>query len=214
MYYMLCALRHLDGDDMLAEFYLEKFVSEDNQYKYYRSATFRNIFGDIQIDREWGRVGNNPRYISDLYPDLESAVLSMQRVKHTKISRGYSLIYQDIPKEPYVGLIPRRLYGYLDVKTFELFRADSFMYEVCERAARYGVIYTGSFVQLSAQDMIAIKVGRSECLSDLQDTTKAYISTIQSKLRAFGLCLSASVPGWQPPSGSAWLTPNRRAFPA
>ena len=68
-------LRRVDPDSNVARFYLLTLE--------------RDLFGNVVVTRQWGRVGTAGRQITEPYPTEEAAVEAMTVLAAAKRKRGY-----------------------------------------------------------------------------------------------------------------------------
>jgi len=69
---------------------LEKNVPEKNQARYYRLALWRNLFGEVSLMREYGRLGQKGGHLRfDLFYDEYKAKEAFDSLLKQKLRRGY-----------------------------------------------------------------------------------------------------------------------------
>lgn len=60
-----------------------------NMHRFYAVGLDTDLFGDVVVVREWGRIGTVGRRRLDLYADLNAGVGAWSRMIETKRRRGY-----------------------------------------------------------------------------------------------------------------------------
>ena len=70
---------------------VERIEAAENCMRFYRFELFRNLFGDWQLDREWGRIGRLGTIGSTLHGDIEDALNCAHAILALKVSRGYDV---------------------------------------------------------------------------------------------------------------------------
>ncbi len=183
----------------IAEVYLEREDPAENAYRFYNAQVIENLFGDIQLDIYWGRIGTIGRRRSMVYDTLEEAIATLDRLRFREQARGYTTLFHESAGSPFISLIPRRAYPYLDLRLGQLFSTETRLFNVSERMRERGVIYTGDFVKLAPKDIMEAIAQKSQTKERVVDHTSFVISAVKSRLSEFGLRLQASVPGWVPP---------------
>lgn len=76
--------------------YLEKRAPEKNLARFYSLTILPNLFGEWSLQREWGRIGRNGQIRIAFFPTYDQALHALQRIKTTKIRRGYQIIPQQL----------------------------------------------------------------------------------------------------------------------
>jgi predicted DNA-binding WGR domain protein len=72
---------------------LVKIVPEKNQARFYRLTLWPNLFGEVSLVREYGRLGQNGGHLRfDLFADEDAAVETYNRLLKQKLRRGYVFI--------------------------------------------------------------------------------------------------------------------------
>lgn len=60
-----------------------------NMHRFYAVGLDTDMFGDVVVVREWGRIGNVGRRRLDLYADLGAGVAAWRDLLKAKERRGY-----------------------------------------------------------------------------------------------------------------------------
>jgi predicted DNA-binding WGR domain protein len=69
---------------------LVKEVPAKNQARFYRLALWRNLFGEVSLMREYGRLGQKGGHLRfDLFHDEEKAIEAFESLLKQKRRRGY-----------------------------------------------------------------------------------------------------------------------------
>src|SRR5690348_1487605 len=72
---------------------LVKIVPEKNQARFYRLTLWPNLFGEVSLVREYGRLGQTGGHLRfDLFPDADTANEAFQRLLKQKLRRGYNVL--------------------------------------------------------------------------------------------------------------------------
>jgi len=185
---------------MIAEIYLERADSEKNEFRYYSCTVSNNLFGLVQLDRKWGRIGMSSTTMTEAFDSVEDAVIAACRVQFVKEKRGYTTISCEIPPRPVVRIIPRRYHSYLSLKFSQLVEDDNALFEVSEKLRASDVVYVGQVVQLSELDVLKLIASPHEELKNLKHVTGTILGNLRRRLSDFGLSLNSSVPGWKRPT--------------
>lgn len=61
-----------------------------NMARYYGLAVRRNLFGEWELVREWGRIGRSGQVRSAAYHTERAAAAALDRQRRVKERRGYS----------------------------------------------------------------------------------------------------------------------------
>jgi predicted DNA-binding WGR domain protein len=70
---------------------LVKLVPAQNQARFYRLAIWPDLFGEVSLVREYGRLGQSGgRLRLDPFPDQDAASQAFQRILKRKLRRGYT----------------------------------------------------------------------------------------------------------------------------
>lgn len=68
---------------------LARIQPERNQWRFYRLALWPDLFGQVCLVREWGRIGRPGRLRRDPFPDAALAAQALEQLARTKRRRGY-----------------------------------------------------------------------------------------------------------------------------
>ena len=60
-----------------------------NMARFYRLGVTRDLFGQIVIVRQWGRIGTSGRQMTEAMPNYEAAALRVRLLAEGKQRRGY-----------------------------------------------------------------------------------------------------------------------------
>ena len=184
---------------MIAEVYLEREAPNLNEYRFYRCTVFYNLFNDIQLDRKWGRIDGSENTRSEIFDTENQAIVALSRIQFVKEKRKYTTLFCDIPDQPYINMISRRYFPYLNLKTSQFLGEDKRLYMVSEKLRPYGIIYVGEFVKLTERQIIQLMCNSNDELQNLKATGRI-IDHLKERLSSYGLSLKASTPGWVRPS--------------
>ncbi|MEO9735478.1 MAG: WGR domain-containing protein [Hyphomicrobiales bacterium] len=61
-----------------------------NKWRYYGMSVQRNLFGEWELSREWGRIGHTSRLRRDVFASPGRALDSMRDLVTRKSRRGYA----------------------------------------------------------------------------------------------------------------------------
>jgi predicted DNA-binding WGR domain protein len=68
---------------------LVKIAPSENQFRFYRLALWRDLFGGVSLAREWGRIGQPGKLRLDPYPDEAQAARALERHARLRLRHGY-----------------------------------------------------------------------------------------------------------------------------
>ena len=68
---------------------LRRIRPEHNERRFYVLAVAADLFGNIVLMRNWGRIGTGGRQREDLHCDFTAAAESLDRLAQKKRRRGY-----------------------------------------------------------------------------------------------------------------------------
>ena len=71
---------------------IERVDHDANMYRFYRLRLMPDLFGDVSLLREWGRIGTQGRHRIDCFEDEGSAANAMIALFRAKQKRGYQLV--------------------------------------------------------------------------------------------------------------------------
>ena len=180
---------------MLAEVYLER----DKTGRFHRCEITENLFGDIQLDRVWGSIGQKGQRRVDLFDTLDLAVAALSRVEFVLQRRGYVTLHCDVPEQAFVRMIQRRYFAYLNVKLGCLFADNNELFHLSERLRPHGIIYAGDLVQLTERQLVFLLSAPNDRFTRLRDTMEATVGALHAQLAGFGLRIGGTTPGWVRP---------------
>jgi predicted DNA-binding WGR domain protein len=75
--------------DFSAPTILRRIRPEHNERRFYALAVTADLFGNIVLLRNWGRIGTGGKQRGDLHPDYTSAATTLERLAGRKRRRGY-----------------------------------------------------------------------------------------------------------------------------
>lgn len=70
---------------------LDRIRPEHNERRFYALFLGVNLFGEIHLFRNWGRIGTGGRIRFDVCAGTEEAMLALQKLAHAKRRRGYQM---------------------------------------------------------------------------------------------------------------------------
>ena len=68
---------------------LGRIRPEQNQRRFYAALVTADLFGNILLFRNWGRIGTGGRVRLDLYSGAPEAMTALEKLRRTKHRRGY-----------------------------------------------------------------------------------------------------------------------------
>lgn len=68
---------------------LTRIQPERNQWRFYHLALWPDLFGQVCLVREWGRIGRPGRLRHDPFPNTALAAQALELIARTKRRRGY-----------------------------------------------------------------------------------------------------------------------------
>jgi predicted DNA-binding WGR domain protein len=80
---------------------LRRIRPEHNERRFYALAVRADLFGNIVLMRNWGRIGTGGSQREDLQCDFTSAAESLERLARKKRRRGYvnyGVAHLDLPE--------------------------------------------------------------------------------------------------------------------
>lgn len=69
---------------------IERVNPDTNMYRFDRLRLLPDLFGDVSLLREWGRIGTQGQYKIELFTDAEQATDAMLTIYYAKQKRGLS----------------------------------------------------------------------------------------------------------------------------
>ncbi len=77
------------GDFTQTTLRLQRIRPNKNERRFYAMTVTSDLFGQVVLVRNWGRVGAGGRLRWDLHPDLSTADRSLRDLARRKCRRGY-----------------------------------------------------------------------------------------------------------------------------
>ena len=68
---------------------LTRIRPEKNERRFYAVDISRDMFGEITVSRNWGRIGTSGRQRYDPYPNIRAAQQALDVITKSKRKRGY-----------------------------------------------------------------------------------------------------------------------------
>ena len=68
---------------------LTRIRPERNEWRFYRLELWPDLFGQVCLVREWGRIGRPGRLRRDPFPDIPRAERARNQLASAKRRRGY-----------------------------------------------------------------------------------------------------------------------------
>jgi predicted DNA-binding WGR domain protein len=68
---------------------LTRIRPEKNERRFYTVDISQDMFGQISVSRNWGRIGTSGRLRYDPYPDIHAAQRALDVITKSKRKRGY-----------------------------------------------------------------------------------------------------------------------------
>ncbi len=68
---------------------LTRIRPEKNERRFYAVDISRDMFGQISVSRNWGRIGTSGRQRYDPYPNIPLAQQALNLIANSKRMRGY-----------------------------------------------------------------------------------------------------------------------------
>jgi len=68
---------------------LQRIRPQKNERRFYTVTITSDLFGQVVLLRNWGRVSTGGRLRWDLYPDISTAEASLRDLARRKRQRGY-----------------------------------------------------------------------------------------------------------------------------
>jgi len=68
---------------------LTRIRPEKNERRFYAVDVSRDMFGQISVSRNWGRIGTSGRQRYDPYPNIRAAQQALDVIANSKWKRGY-----------------------------------------------------------------------------------------------------------------------------
>lgn len=72
-----------------ADIALTRIRPERNEWRFYRLGLWPDLFGQVCLVREWGRIGRPGQMRHESFPDGVKAALALDRLASAKRKRGY-----------------------------------------------------------------------------------------------------------------------------
>ena len=185
--------------------YLERIDPAENCMRFYRFELFRNLFGDWQLDREWGRIGRSGTVSSTIHDDGEDALNCAHAILAYKVgSRHYTVQSLDWSRSNIIGLLPRRKQGVLNLKLCAFFAGHRVFQEMALRMYRHNIFYMGELVQLSPEDVaLFMRQKGSDSYAEYFDLIRTRMDELTAALAECDLSLGSKANGWMRPDGES-----------
>ena len=68
---------------------LKRIDLTKNMRRFYRMSLQPDLFGGVDLVREWGRIGFRGQWLIERHPGEDEAVLAMLKLEAAKRKRGY-----------------------------------------------------------------------------------------------------------------------------
>lgn len=68
---------------------LDRIRPAQNERRFYAASITADLFGNILLFRNWGRIGTGGRIRFDLYSGTPEAMTALEKLSRTKHRRGY-----------------------------------------------------------------------------------------------------------------------------
>lgn len=75
----------------MTEVYLRRHDPARNMARFYRMQVLPTLFGEWDLVREWGRIGQGGQVKAGAFESLAEASAAMERFARQKVSRGYAI---------------------------------------------------------------------------------------------------------------------------
>jgi len=85
-------------EDVFTQLELKKIDETQNMSRFYRMSLQPDLFGNISLLREWGRIGSHGQIRIDTYEEEAEAARAMIKLATAKQRRGYKLT-RDYPAD-------------------------------------------------------------------------------------------------------------------
>jgi predicted DNA-binding WGR domain protein len=72
-----------------ADIALTRIRPEQNEWRFYRLGLWPDLFGQVCLVREWGRIGRPGQMRHEFFPDGVKAAFALDRLASAKRKRGY-----------------------------------------------------------------------------------------------------------------------------
>lgn len=183
--------------------YLERIDPAENCMRFYRFELFRNLFGDWQLDREWGRIGRSGTVSSTLHDDFEDALNCAHAILAYKVgSRRYTVRSLEWSRSNVIGLLPRRKQCVLNLKLCTFFAGHRLLQDMALRMYHHNIFYMGELVQLAPEDVVLfMRQKGNDSYADYFDLIRTRMDELASVLAECGLSLGSKTNGWLRPDG-------------
>lgn len=185
--------------------YLERINPADNCLRFYRFELFQNLFGDWQLDRGWGRIGQDGAVASTIHVGPADALNCAHAILALKVSRGYEVRSLTWDQSNIAGLAPRTERGVLNLTLCAYFSGHRVFQEMALRMYRHNIIYMGEFVQLPSEDISLFLPKHGKRTADYFDELTVKMDELSALLGECNLTLGCKMSGWTRPDGEASL---------
>jgi predicted DNA-binding WGR domain protein len=82
------------SEDIVILIELKKTDETQNMHRFYRMSLQPDLFGNISLLREWGRIGSRGQIRVDTHQEKAEAIKAMAKLATEKQRRGYRLAHQ------------------------------------------------------------------------------------------------------------------------
>jgi predicted DNA-binding WGR domain protein len=72
--------------------YLERHDTKQNMHRFYQLFVTPGLFDDWSLVKEWGRVGSPGTVRKEWFDSEQAAAMAGQKIRNSKIQKGYRLI--------------------------------------------------------------------------------------------------------------------------
>lgn len=189
--------------------YLERIEARENCYRFYRIELFENLFGDVQMDCEWGRLGQSSRTMISLYDDWFQAELCAHLILAQKVLRDYILVEYEFEKRFPLGMIPRSNRKILDLPVRQFFCGNICLEMFAVRLEESGIRYVGDFIQKQWHEIILCLIGTENNRKNNRLKIYKSVQPIQDMITNQGLSLNAKALNWSAPHNVTHEKPRR-----
>lgn len=183
--------------------YLERIDSEANCMRFYRLELFCNLFGDWQLDREWGRIGRVGKVVSTIHSSGEDALNCAHAILAHKVGRGYEVRSLNWERSNVIGFVPLTERGILNLKLCAYFSGHRVFQDMALRMYRHNILYMGEFIQLSSEDVSLFLPKNRGRTSKFFDELQERLEELSEILGECNLSLGSQVVGWRRPDNEA-----------
>jgi predicted DNA-binding WGR domain protein len=179
--------------------HLECVDPSENCLRFYKLSAFENMFGDWQLDREWGRIGRQGTIGSTLHGDRLETALCAHGILALKVRGGYQVTEIDWGPSNVIGLIPRREGAIFNLKLCAFFVGRPKLQSMALRMYSNDILYVGELVQLQHEVVAQFFGSRKGTTAAFFDGVSDQHRELIESLAECNLQLAANVRGWKRP---------------